>query len=424
MVAYKDIEFLTSINMFNSNRHFKASKPEQRLLIATIAAAGPILAAKKTTATTVLKNELKTAIQDITDWEKTSLYIIKKGIAPILWYIYSNDKDIEAIIPEQDRLLYKNTYLKTLTRSMILYNAFQELMSELNKRKVKVVALKGIYLAETLYPQLGLRQFSDIDLLIKEENADEIAKTMKRMGYIQTESPYNKQVRERLENAHLPAFVKDGISVELHTKLHADLYDYKLTTSDFINRAIEYQLAANEIYILDPIDQIIHLCVHVDKHFYQSDLQFYSWMDIIVILWKNQIEWDELLERSWKYKAEKNVINQLKLINHVFNVPISLNQTTNSYLLSSLTISRIQQHLSGTATKIASIKAHRYYIKSIPDIKEKAEFIVEMLLPSKRVMLSSYKIPKSKYFWLWYPFRWWQFFRSYIELFKERKETK
>ncbi|OJX91080.1 MAG: hypothetical protein BGP01_11650 [Paludibacter sp. 47-17] len=390
---------------------FSASKPEQRLLIATIAATGPLLANKD--CYTDHKVALMNAIKEIRDWKNASAYLIKKGIAPVLWYFLSNDAEVKVIIPERDRMLYKQTYLKTLTRSMLLYNAFTEVTSELNRRNLKVVALKGIYLAEALYPKLGIRQFSDIDLLIREDDVSEVVESIKGLGYLQTASLYSRQVSEKLEHAHLPAMIKNGVSIELHIKLHAALYEYKLDTEEFMNRAIKTLISGSEVGVLDCIDMLIHLCVHLDKHFNGSELQFYSWLDIVVLQWKNDINWEELLARCVKYGAKKNVIKQLVLINHIFKTPMLPFNYENS-IISRQTLRQLQLHLNDNAPNITSIHAHRTYIKSIPGIKSKLVFIGEILIPSKKLMLAEYNIHNPRLYWLWYPYRWWKFVTSAV----------
>jgi hypothetical protein len=66
---------------------------------------------------------------------------------------------------------------------LLLYDAFPKITEALRNKGIQPVALKGIYLAEHLYPKIGLRQFSDIDLLFRIEDAEKALEVFTRLGF-------------------------------------------------------------------------------------------------------------------------------------------------------------------------------------------------------------------------------------------------
>ena len=178
--------------------------PENQLVIAACSPApNPIL--------------LQQTISQLDNWDKTTAKLIKKGVAPLFLDIL--DKN-QLDIPQEVKAKLRQAYLKTVSRSMLLYDAFCEIAEALNKEGIQAVALKGIYLAEQLYPKIGLRQFSDIDLLFRIEDAEKALAVFTRLGYTMVKPAFGEAVTTVFEPAHLPPLTRKGVSVELHTRLH------------------------------------------------------------------------------------------------------------------------------------------------------------------------------------------------------------
>lgn len=145
--------------------------PENQLIIAACSPAPDLI-------------HLKQYISTIDNWDKTTAKLIKKGVAPLLLDIAEKNTKIQKEIPEEVMAKLRQAYFKTVSRSMLLYDAFREIAEALNKEGIQAVALKGIYLAEQLYPKIGLRQFSDIDLLFRIEDAEKALELFTRVPLI------------------------------------------------------------------------------------------------------------------------------------------------------------------------------------------------------------------------------------------------
>ena len=117
----------------------------------------------------------------IDDWDYLSRTIIERGIGPLFFNKLSLLSNA-ALIPEVTRTNLQQAYFRTLSRSMVLYDAFRRVADAFAVNHIQVVALKGIHLAEWLYGDIGLRQFSDIDLLIREEDGEKAQQVLKDAG--------------------------------------------------------------------------------------------------------------------------------------------------------------------------------------------------------------------------------------------------
>jgi len=87
------------------------------------------------------------------------------------------------MIPPAGQNQLKQAYFQTLSRSMLMYQTFAEAGQALHQAGIKYVVLKGAWLSEFLYQDTGLRQFSDIDMLIAPEDATMAIETLESIGF-------------------------------------------------------------------------------------------------------------------------------------------------------------------------------------------------------------------------------------------------
>jgi len=456
--------------------------------------------------------QLRQAISEIDNWEKAGDKLIKKGVAPLFLEILQQypeltgvlppDNDTDKyqapgsnvfntprdetftegnvlntpgdtsltkgnvfntpgnatlttgaqIIPPEVVAMLRQTYLKTVTRSMILYDAFREIAGKFNERGVNAVALKGIYLAERLYPKIGMRQFSDIDLLVSREEVDTVLEIMEELGFRMTDPAFGEAVAGVFESAHLRPLVRKGVSVEVHTRLHGPTQAYLLPEREMAQRAVPTTINGQPFRVFELHDLLIHLCLHLDKHFNGSHMQMYSWADIAHLLKQRGHELDGALLRSRcaQYGAEKVVLKVLEMSKALFGAPLPDKTTkafsmqraddkaalheaqmpdkttkafsmqraddkaalheaplTDEKRISPALIEQLTRHLDDRMSHESGTQTHLFFIRRIKSPLGKLNYLREVLLPGKKLMLRSYKIKNERLFWMWYPYRIW-----------------
>ena len=77
-----------------------------------------------------------------------------------------------------------------------------------------------------------------------------------------------------------------------------------------ISEANEVTIHGQAFRVFECYDLLIHLCLHLDKHFNGSHMQLYSRADIAHLLaqWGAEIDATELRQRCATYNAEKEVM--------------------------------------------------------------------------------------------------------------------
>lgn len=372
-------------------------------------------------------NKLWQAIKDIDDWDKACDKLIKKGVAPLFLHILEknsacimsdnltrilkeiNENAIE-VVPKVVVAKLKQAYLKTMTRNMVLFDVFREIAEKMNQKGVKAVALKGIYLAEHLYSDIGLRQLSDIDLLVKNDELTTVIKIFEELGFKKSEFEFGNTMLSVLEPTHLPPFTRKGVSVEVHTRLHGPTHRYQLPVEDMIERSVKTVIWGQSFHVFEVHDLIIYLCLHADKHLNSNHLQLYSYADItrLLTMHRNEIDWEIFQRRINECRGGFEVMKQLKIANQLFDAPIPDKALEGlSDKLSLTVIDIFNNHLEDKPMYETGTKTHLYYIRKVKTFKGKLLYLVELVFPKKKVMIRMFSVKNSRLYWLWYPYRWW-----------------
>jgi hypothetical protein len=379
----------------------------------------------------------------ISDWEYLGSNIINRGIGPLLFKklpLLTNN----ILIPEKIKSNLQQAYYRTLSRSTILYDAFRKVTEAFNSKGIQVIVLKGAFLSEWLYKDIGLRQFSDIDLLLKKEDSEDCLTILTEMGFKPFDDSVSEFIGAKSEVVHLTPMVLNDVSVEIHIKLHLKSKQYNIKIDKFIENSIPVTINRTPVYALQLNDLLIHLCVHLDKHFRGGDIQFTSFNDITNLLVENAdtIDWTDFTNSCQIHECEQLVYFYILLTNKYFKAPVPDNIIEKySSLLTEKDEELLCKYISGFVPKIYRISAHLGNIGQIQSFVGKARYLVDLVFPPKSFMIQKYGLIgsgesvvdsknrklltnnyKLKFWWLWYPYRYWVGLKGLFNLLREKNK--
>ena len=350
--------------------------------------------------------ELSAQISE-SDWGNLVETSITLGIGPLV-YKRLTDAALNERVPVDAYNRLQQSYYMTLRRSMLLYSVFQQAARALTVAGIQVVALKGIYLSEHLYHDIGLRQVSDIDLLVKAEEGEKSIQVLSELGFRCAENPFSSHITPDPDFIHYPPMLKDGFSVEIHVRLHRDSPDYSLDVSEFIAQAIPVIIAGVEVHTLSFVHQLIFLCVHSEKHFTGTSIQFTCFADIANILTRDRdkIDWGMLIGVCVNNKCDLVVMKHVMLVHHFFNAPIPLHiEKQYAQLLKNEDKETFIRFLRGYMFAGNHVDHINKNIIKIKGFRNKIEYIKGNLFPPKGYMIARYRIKNESFYFLWYFFR-------------------
>lgn len=345
----------------------------------------------------------------VVDWEEVVKNLIERGVGP-LFYSKLSQLSNSGQIPAACREKLKQSYFITLSRGMVQYNIFTKAAVLLKRNDVEFLVLKGAYLAEILYEDIALRQLSDIDLLISEDDGEKAKRVLKESGFQSDDYPMAEFLRKNLGFEHYPQLVFEGVSIELHVRLNRPGEKFHLAARNFLKNAETVTISGTEVKVPDFYDLLIHTCVHLHKHFRHAQVQFTGFNDIVNLLNMHfeKINWETLSERCRTYGCEKIVYRYLLLTSKYYQVTLPVHiLSTYAYCLTNEVEEQFLHFLSGYRGKHYSVETGIRGINKVQGISMKVKYLALMLFPTRKYMIASYKIKNPSLFWCYYPYRYW-----------------
>lgn len=196
------------------------------------------------------------------------------GVAAMAAYVIDSDENTAGIIGGESKKEWHYTYCRSLGRSVTYKDETNQICGAFSKAGIHFTKLKGILLMD-YYPKLGMREMSDVDLLIDSDALKKAGAVMGTFGYNPT----------ALDQSNHDVFCKPpGLCFEIHEELftdyHRNYYDYyincrdKMITSD--SNPYELKFTDEDFYLY----QIVHSC----KHLHDSGVGLRALTDIYVFL--------------------------------------------------------------------------------------------------------------------------------------------
>ncbi|MBP7212692.1 MAG: nucleotidyltransferase family protein [Anaerolineaceae bacterium] len=256
------------------------------------------------------------------DWEALIKEADLQLITPLLYPLISKlQKSYPYICPVTDKV-YKR-YIAVAARNTLALHDTEILVDKLCEDDIDIAGLKGIYLLEHVYGNIGVRSMADIDVLVKKENLSRSYELMQELGY--HASTYFSLGDQNIDIKHLPPLQKDLNSpvVELHWTILEEDEPFTIDPQAIWERAKPVKVANSEVFTLGFEDLILHLCIHLTYQHYLN-LGLRGLMDVAMVIhrFQNEIDWQKLVAISHSWGSQKVTALTLKLVETQLNISI------------------------------------------------------------------------------------------------------
>lgn len=350
---------------------------------------------------------LNSLIPLIRDWDYLATTITERGIAPLFFKklpLLPNS----VLIPTDIKTKLQQVYYRTMSRSMVLYEHFRKIAEACTINHIPVIALKGIYLSEWLYQDIGLRQFSDIDILVKREDGEKCLVVLAGLGYRPENDEAESELEKKLDTVHYTPMVLNGVAVEVHIKLHQSIEKYDLNVDSLWKNALPATINGNEVFTLNTNDLLVHLCIHLDRHFHLGHVQFTCFNDITNLIDKHAgtFDWDAFAETCRRYRCEDLVFGYIVLVHKYMhaNVPDSIIRKYGHFLSKNDEI-LFCKYLGGYRGFTSGMPKHFGNLYYLGSFRDKMKYLWKILFPTKVFMVTKFNIKHPALLPFYYPYR-------------------
>ena len=240
------------------------------------------------------------------DWQNFRWYLESHSLANLL-YARFQQMGLQVLVPPDAGGFLRENYLANAARNLLLLTHAAEVLAALQAEGIPVIGLKGLYLLENVYKDIGVRAMNDLDILVRHEDIPHTIETLQRLSYMPSTffdgSAPNQDVK------HVPPMsLADGTTIEAHWSLLEEDEPFAIDSRGLWQRARPARFAETDASALSVEDLILHLCIHaVYQHYLKIGLR--GMLDIALVL-KNgaeHINWSKLNEIAREWGAEKTL---------------------------------------------------------------------------------------------------------------------
>ena len=251
-------------------------------------------------------SRLKALVQENIDWVKLTKMAQQHRLTPLL---YSN---LNAICPQAVPKSILNqlqvNFRANTRRSLLLSAELVRLVNLLEAKGIPALPFKGPVLAASAYNNLSLRQYSDLDILVRPQDIEKAKALFLSEGYrmkIERIEVTEEQEAMFVRSPQIYQFVREaaypfihhekGVTAELHWGIMPQYFSFPIDSlaweqSEFVS------IASNKVPNLSPENTLLMLVGHGTKDCWA---QLARICDIAELIRSHpQLNWTKLLEQA------------------------------------------------------------------------------------------------------------------------------
>jgi hypothetical protein len=281
-----------------------------------------LLCCCRTSINSSVTNRIRSLLKQNINWISLIQISSEHGVIPLLYnslmssFAEETPKEIlEKLHDYSYHIAIQNTILsRELLRIVKLFES----------NSIDVLAFKGPTLATETYGNLGLRHFSDLDLLVRKQDFLAAFNCLVADGY---QPAYqwdfldkSFEIEVRRKKSEYPLF-KGSIIIDLHQDLTVERFFSSCVTFENLwkNRS-SVSFFGQTIYSFGTEDLLMYLCVHGSKECWRS----LKWItDVAECVYKmHDVNWEYLIVQAEEKGCRRALLLGLSLANRVLGTPL------------------------------------------------------------------------------------------------------
>ena len=199
------------------------------------------------------------------NWDELLRQAEHHGVAPLLARnLRAHGRGVPANIEQSLR----SGFEANIRRNLWFASELVRILQHFDEKAIRTVPYKGPVLAESVYGDLALRRFSDLDFLVAPLDFSRAKQALGELGYEPSVSLTPAAERVVLQTGYELSFdsAAGKYLVELQWGLLPHFYSVDLSANDLLRRSGRTVLGGKEVPSLSPEDLLLVLCLHAAKH--------------------------------------------------------------------------------------------------------------------------------------------------------------
>ena len=223
-------------------------------------------------------------------------------------------------VPGLTREVLESLLRENARRSLFLTAELLRLLESFSQQGISLLPYKGPTLAQSLYGDIALRSFSDLDLLVRIDDVQRATDALQTLGYSADPpvSPVRRSAHLALASEQMFRRTAGAALVELQWRVAPAYFSVDFDLDWFWRTAVHVSLGERPVPALASEALLLVLSVHGAKHYWESLV----WIaDIAQLLRKYpDWDWDSVLSTARSLGIERLLFLALALAEKVLAV--------------------------------------------------------------------------------------------------------
>ncbi len=266
-----------------------ATRPEVELL----------LCCARTSVDDATAEHIRTLLQQDIDWADLLQTAARHGVMPLLYWSLNNT--CPEAVPQARLSRLQRDFKANAFRNGFLLSELLKLLKLFKEHDIRAIPFKGPVLAASVYGNLALRQFGDLDILVKKPDFLKAKDLLLSHGYHSTQKWFLTEAQRVAVMQYWGEYSlasHDGrVNVDLHQRLVAGyLFTLSADLEHFWERLEPVSLLDQTVLSFRAEETLLYLCIHGTKSFWER----LSWICDLAELIRTQqdLDWEQLLEQA------------------------------------------------------------------------------------------------------------------------------
>ena len=287
------------------------------------------------------------------NWKRVADLARRHGLLPLVQCHAMQLVDADATVPDS----FRRQFEAAGAFNVLQTGELLRLIKFLNGAGVDVMPLKGPALAQQLYGSVALRQFIDLDILVRRRDVWMASELLESQGFVADLAVPREKRAAFVASDYVRRFTRDGgrTVIELHWGIARSWFGVLFDVDAIFNRAGRMALQGAQVLTPSAEDLVQILCVHATRHGWDK---LEAVASLAALARREPIDWVRVRRTSAAMHCQRLVDFGMLLAHLLFEVdlPPQFAHTVNSRKLVSLAsriATRCWPHQNGASITVA-----------------------------------------------------------------------
>jgi hypothetical protein len=335
-------------------------------------------------------------MEDGVDWIMVLRLAEHHGMLPVL---YQSLRELTANVPPGIVDDLRKSYEHNARRNLKFTAELFRILDSLEAHGIISIPQKGPVLAESIYGDLALRSFSDLDILVSPSDVLRVRTVVQELGYAPTLSLSSLEERAYLATGYEYSF--DGPAgrnlLELQWNIVPRFYAVDFDCGELLERAVSANVSGRTVRALCPEDLLLSLCVHAAKHAWIR----LCWLrDIAGVLQSQVADWSTIERQAAELGIKRMLEVSLVLAHRLLgaDVPDSMREKSQDGVVERLCNEVTQRLVAGEEFNPESLAYFWLMLRLRENVRDKLRFAYRLTFTPSLGEWRLVRLPESLFF--------------------------